>query len=553
MTRRVFRSILLVAICVLLASLTVVAGVVYGYFAREREAQLRVELELAARAVERMGADYLYDVRPGDCRITWTAADGEVIYDTRRPANEMENHADREEIIEAIATGEGASSRYSDTLMEQMYYFARRLDDGSVLRVAASQSSVLALVINMIKPLLAISAAAVILSLILSKGMAKRIVTPLNQLDLDNPLDNDAYEELAPLLTRINRQHEQIAAQLKELKRKNDEFGQITASMNEALTLLDDKGIIISMNARARKLFGVDGDPAGRDFLTVERSPAIDQALKKAMEKGGESMSFERDGREYAFDISRIESQGTVMGAAILAFDVTERSLAQRNRRQFTANVSHELKTPLQSIMGSAEVIENGLVKPQDMPRFISRIREESQRLVTLIDDIMRLSRLDEGEELPIEDIDLYEIARQTMTSLSLAAADKNVAMTLDGESAHFKGVRRLVCDIAYNLLDNAIKYNVESGKVVVTVNNRADEAVITVADTGAGIASEHLPRVFERFYRADESHSKKTGGTGLGLSIVKHAAAYHNARINMTSEPGEGTEISVAFPTDHF
>ena len=375
------------------------------------------------------------------------------------------------------------------------------------------------------------------------------MVAPLNRLDLENPLENDAYEEIAPLLTRINQQRRQIDAQLKALQQKKDEFAQITSSMNECLVLMNEKGVILSINPAAQALFRTDEGCVGQDFLTVERSHELSVAIDHAMQSGHNEMRFERNGREYQLDISRIESNGAVVGAVLLAFDVTEEAYAERNRREFTANVSHELKTPLQSIMGSAELIENGLVKQEDMPRFIGHIRTEAARLVTLIDDIIRLSQLDEGGELPYEEIELHTICEETAATLESAAAAKHVTLRVHGEKTHIRSVRRLVTETIFNICDNAIKYNRDGGAVDVTVEKHSGFAAVTVQDTGIGIPQEHQSRVFERFYRVDKSHSRQSGGTGLGLSIVKHAVQDLGGHIALESTPDVGTKITVTFP----
>ena len=362
-------------------------------------------------------------------------------------------------------------------------------------------------------------------------------------------MDNDTYEELSPLLGRINQQRRQIDAHVQELQRKRDEFDQITGNMKEGLVLLNEKGMILSINPAARALFRTGSACVGQDFLTIERSSDVSHALQTAMEQGHSEIRTEREGREYQMDMSRIESEGAVTGAVILAFDVTEQELAQRNRREFTANVSHELKTPLQSIMGSAELMENGLVKPEDMPVFIGRIRSEAARLVTLIEDIIRLSQLDEGVELPVECVELHALAQETVQSLSDAAEAKSVSLAVTGQPVTVRSVRRLLSEILYNLCDNAIKYNVPGGRVTVDVAGTAEGAAITVSDTGIGIPAEHQARVFERFYRVDKSHSRASGGTGLGLSIVKHAVQDLGGTIRLDSTPGQGTSIRVTIP----
>lgn len=549
MTKKIFQSILLVAGCVLLASLLIIMGFLYDYFGGVEENQLRDELNLAAAAVEDGGTDYLSRLTADRCRLTWIAADGSVLYDTRTDAESLENHASRAEVSQALTTGTGESTRYSSTLMEKTMYYAQRLDDGTVLRISISRATVGMIAVGMIQPLLIVLIVALILSGLLARRLSRRIVDPLNSLDLEHPLDNDAYEELSPLLKRIHRQHVEIQTQLRELHEKTDEFTQITGSMREGLVLLDEHGSILSINAAAQALFGADAQCVGRYFLTIERSHEISAAIQAAVTDGHSEVRAERAGRVYQFDISRITSDGKLLGTVILAFDITEQEFAERNRREFTANVSHELKTPLQGIIGSAELIENGMVKPDDLPRFVGHIHAEAARLVTLIDDIIRLSQLDEGDAMPTEPVDLLAVSQEAAENLHDAAAARSVTVSVTGQPSVIPGVRRLLYEVVYNLCDNAIKYNRDGGRVDVTVAADADGSSITVADTGIGIAPEHQSRVFERFYRVDKSHSKASGGTGLGLSIVKHAVQYHHGRIELESTPGTGTTIRVVFP----
>ena len=549
MTKKIFQSILLVAGCVLLASLLIIMGFLYDYFGGVEENQLRDELSLAAAAVEDGGTDYLSRLTADRCRLTWIAADGSVLYDTRTDAESLENHASRAEVSQALTTGTGESTRYSSTLMEKTMYYAQRLDDGTVLRISISRATVGMIAVGMIQPLLIVLIVALILSGLLARRLSRRIVDPLNSLDLEHPLDNDAYEELSPLLKRIYRQHVEIQTQLRELREKTDEFTQITGSMREGLILLDEHGSILSINAAAQTLFGADAQCVGRDFLTIERSHEISAAIQAAVTDGHSEVRAERAGRVYQFDISRITSDGKLLGTVILAFDITEQEFAERNRREFTANVSHELKTPLQGIIGSAELIENGMVKPDDLPRFVGHIHAEAARLVTLIDDIIRLSQLDEGDAMPTEPVDLLAVSQEAAENLHDAAAARDVTVSVTGQPSVIPGVCRLLYEVVYNLCDNAIKYNRDGGRVDITVAHDADGSSVTVADTGIGIAPEHQSRVFERFYRVDKSHSKASGGTGLGLSIVKHAVQYHHGRIELESTPGAGTTIRVVFP----
>lgn len=552
MTKKIFKSIMAAAGAVLIASLIIIMGGLYSYFSDVQKKQLEDELSLAVIAVEKNGQKYLEELQSNQYRLTWVAENGDVIYDTQSDGENMENHADREEIRQALRSKEGISSRYSTTLLEKTLYCARRLEDGSVLRISVRSVTIWVLVMGMMQPILIVLVVALVLSGILASRISKHIMEPLNSLDLEESLDNDTYEELAPLLNRINKQRGQIEMQLSELQRKNDEFTQITYGMTEGLVLLNEKNIILNINPAALKLFHTKKSCIGKDFLTVERSHDVSHAIQGAFSSGHSEVRMEREGKEYQLHINRIESNGSVIGAVVLAFDITEAAFAERNRREFTANVSHELKTPLQSIMGSAELMESGLVKSEDIMRFVGHIRTEAGRLVTLIDDIIRLSRLDEGCDMPLEDVDLYEAAADVIAGLADTAAVKNIEVTLTGETVRIKSVRSLLTEIIFNLCDNAIKYNKNGGTVEVFISRQEDNAVICVKDSGIGIPPKHQTRIFERFYRVDKSRSKESGGTGLGLSIVKHAVQYLHGKIDLRSSLGEGTIIQVTLPENN-
>ena len=466
MTKKIFHSILLVAGAVLLASLLFIMGCLYEYFGSVEKKQLCDELELASVAVERGGEDYLSSISSERYRLTWIAPDGTVLYDTVTDAESLENHADREEVREALAHGEGESSRYSSTILQKTMYCARRLTDGSVLRISISRATAGVLLIGMVQPILIVVIVALILSAVLARRLSRRIVRPLNELDLEHPLENNAYEELSPLLGRINHQHRQIDEQMRELEQQRTEFSQITGSMREGLVLLDEKERVLSINPAACRLFDADERCVGQDFLTLDRSHDIRLAIADAMAQGHGEARAERGGRVWQFDVSRILSGTAAVGAVLLAFDITERETAEQNRREFTANVSHELKTPLQGIIGSAELLENGMVQPDDVPRFVGHIRKEAQRLVTLIGDIIRLSQLDEGDVMPRETVDLLTLSQEAADDLTAAAEQKNVTISVTGESTCVSGVRRLLYEVVYNLCDNGVKYNVEGGSV---------------------------------------------------------------------------------------
>ena len=550
MTSKIFKSILSVAIAVLLASLVVITGMLYQYFGTMQESQLKDELSLAASATEQLGQSYLSQLDSDRYRLTWVDEDGTVIFDTHADSASMDNHENREEIKEALLTGTGSSVRQSSTLTEQTIYEAVRLEDGSILRISVSRATAFVLVIGMFQPILMVLFFAAGLSAWLARRMAKRVVEPLNNLNLDQPMENEAYEELSPLLHRIHTQHIEIEQQMQELQHKRDEFDQITDNMKEALVLLDHSGRILSINPAAKNLYEIASVTIGEDFLTLERKQFMREALEQAKVQGHAEFRAQKNGRDYQFDVNRIDSDGNTRGMVILAYDITEQVNAEKHRQAFTANVSHELKTPLQAIIGSAELMENGIVKTDDLPRFVGHIRKEASRLLYLIDDIIRLSQLDEGAEMDQEDVPLKQLAEDVCETLTDAAKLKDVTLEVTGEDVVMRGVRRLLYEILYNLCDNAIKYNRAVGSVTVSVSQKTNEICVSVKDTGIGIPPEHQDKIFERFYRVDKSHSKQSGGTGLGLSIVKHAVQYHHGKIVLASQVNVGTTITVLFDT---
>ena len=483
MTSKIFRSTVFVAVVVLLCSLATVKGVLYNHFTGVQVEQLKDELSLAVTGTEQYGNAFLENVEADRFRVTWIDTDGTVLFDSRVDESTMENHADREEIREAFATGSGSAVRNSSTLTEQTFYEARRLTDGTVLRISANQASAWALMMDLLWPIILISVLAIGLSLILARRMAKNIVEPMNKLDLEHPLSNNTYEELSPLLRRINQQHLQIDAQMRKLQRKTDEFIQITSHMQEGLVVLDKETRIRSINTAALRIFQAEETCVGSSFFQVNRSNLLRQALNDALDKGHGSVMQELEGRIYRFDMSSIQSDGNLLGAVILAVDVTESQNAEQMRREFSANVSHELKTPLQGIIGSAELLESGMVKPEDTSRFVGHIRKEASRLVNLIEDIIRLSQLDEGVELPTEPVDMLQLAEDVKEILAPSAAEKNVKIDVTGNGFTFKGVRRMLQEIIYNLCDNAIMYNVPGGSVTIHAENNR----LVVSDTGIG------------------------------------------------------------------
>lgn len=550
MTKRIFRSSCLIALTVFLASVILFLGVLYEYFTDVQQAQLKTQTNLAAQGVTNEGMDYFQDFKVTGCRITWIAADGKVLYDSETDTAEMENHLEREEVVKAIATGYGESRRYSATLTKRSLYAAKRLPDGTILRLSLSQSSILTLLLGMIQPICVIFAVALILSIVLAIQVSEKIVEPLNVIDLDHPLANEGYDELSPFLRRIDNQQKQLQQQKATLLHKENELNTIMGSMNEGMILLNQKGKILSMNPAAGRLLEAGEDCIGADMLSVSRDLDLQEILADARQgKAGERV-IELHGESYQIDASPIVSDHVTKGVALLFFNVTEKEKAEQMRREFTANVSHELKTPLHAISGYAELLKNDMVKEEDLAPFGGKIYDEAQRMVRLVEDIISLSHLDEGaEDMQREEVDLYELAERAIRSLEPEAQTAHVAVTLSGETAVLKGIPQLLYSILYNLCDNAIKYNREAGSMAVNVQNRETEILFSVSDTGIGIATEHQERIFERFYRVDKSHSKEVGGTGLGLSIVKHAAKIHNAKIEVESVIGKGTTVTVAFP----
>lgn len=548
MRKKIFRSIFTVALVVLLASIGIATSFLYDHFNSSQQSQLQAELYLVADTVNEVGIEYFETFDSSVFRFTVVGADGTVLYDTQAIANEMENHADREEIIEAFQSGKGSSARTSSTLMEKTFYEAVLLETGDVLRISVNQLTIGALIISMLPAIFVIILIATVVATVLSFTMAKQVTEPLMNLDLEHPAENVAYEELTPILTKLHKQHKQIKNQTKSIRRKSEEFDQIVASMNEGLVLLDENAMILSINQAAKKIFGVNKDVKGDDFLLYDRTSKTSKAICDALEGKHSEYTEEKNGSVYQFTVNPIESSGKVLGVIILVFDITDRAFAERNRQEFTANVTHELKTPLQSIIGSAELLETGLVKDEDKGKFIGNIRKEASRLVNLINDIIRLSQLDENLESATEKVELVSVANEVVDVLSASASKKNVSLYVDGEPCTIFGVKRYIYEIIYNLCDNAIRYNIDGGKVTIKISKESGRPEISVTDTGIGIAPEHHNRIFERFYRVDKSHSKETGGTGLGLSIVKHAVQYHKAKVMLDSAVGKGTTVTVKF-----
>ena len=550
MTKRIFRSICLVAISVFLASIVLFMGVLYEYFSDVQRNQLRMQTELASQGVEGEGLAYFEGLDIQNYRITWIDTDGTVLYDSESDADKMENHLEREEIKEALSNELGESSRYSVTLMERLLYCAKRLTDGTVLRLSIVQNTMLMLILGVLQPICIIIVIAIVLSMFLAYRLSKQIVKPLNELNLDEPLKNDGYDELDSLLRRIDTQQRKIRKQSDELRQKQSEFETVTKGMTEGIVLLNSKMNILSINPAAARLFDTNDSCIGKYILSINSSPELQSLLLKAENGQYSEIVIELGGGKYQINASPVVSDGLVSGIVLLLLDVTEKEKSEQMRREFTANVSHELKTPLHTISGCAELVSNGMVKQADIERFSIQIYTEAQRMIRLVDDIIRLSHLDEGtENMKYEGIDLYSLAGETLGHLRDEARSSGVKMSLDGESAKIYGIPPLIHSIIYNICDNAIKYNCRDGSVFVTVQNEEHSVSLTVADTGIGIPVEHQERIFERFYQVDKSRSKEKGGTGLGLSIVKHAARLHNAKIELNSIVDHGTTVTIHFP----
>lgn len=550
MTKRIFRSICFVALTVFFAAIVLIMGVLYEYFSQVQQEQLKMQTNLAAQGVANEGISYFQDLHVSNYRITWIAENGTVRYDSRTDTEEMENHLEREEVKEALNTGYGESRRYSATLLARSFYSAKRLPDGTVLRLSVSQHSILTLLFGMLQPICIVFVIAFILSIVLAIRVSEKIVKPLNEVDLENPLSNEDYDELSPLLRRIDSQQKQLRRQKEELLQKENELGTIIGSMNEGMVLLNQKGKIISINSAAKKLLDAGADCTGMDILSLCRNMDLYQILSDALQGERGERIIPLHGESYQVDADPIVSGNIIRGAALFFFNVTEKEKAEQIRREFTANVSHELKTPLHSISGYAELLKNDMVKENDRIPFAGKIYNEAQRMIRLVEDIISLSHLDEGaEDMRREQVALYELAEKAVQSLQPEADAAGVTVKLSGTAGSYEGIPQLLYSVIYNLCDNAIKYNREGGSVFVDIHEEEQAVVLSVRDTGIGIAPEHQERIFERFYRVDKSHSKEVGGTGLGLSIVKHAAKIHQAKMEVKSAVGEGTEITVTLP----
>ena len=551
LAKRIFKSVFITALIVFAASFVLTMVVLYGHFSDMQMKELKSQTGFVAAGVSENGIDYINSLDDSDdYRITWVKPDGTVIYDSKADSASMENHLEREEIQEALKTGEGTSYRQSATILERQLYCAKLLDDGSVIRVSTSQYTWWTLVLKMIVPIILVIIIAVVLSLILGFSLSKRIVDPLNKLDLKDPKTTDTYEELFPLVEHISMQQHQLQAQSAELSRKKEEFEAASRHMIEGVILLDPDNSILSINTAATKLLCISRYCIGKDLLLFNNSLELKALLDEAKNGAHAEKTIAIGAQSYLFNASPVISEGKVDGIALLILDVTEKEKAEKMRREFTANVSHELKTPLQTISGCSELLSGGMVKPEDVPKFAHQIYAESKRMITLIDDIIGLSHLDEGaSDMVYESVDIYSLAEDTIENLESVAKEADVSLKLNGSCAVINGIRQLLKGVVFNLCENAIKYNRKGGSVTVTVTDEPEKVKLSVADTGIGIPLDQKDRIFERFYRVDKSHSKEVGGTGLGLSIVKHAAKLHNAEIEVKSILGKGTEMIITFP----
>lgn len=551
MTKKIFKSIMLVSVIVFILGLAFIMGILYRYFGNEIKDELRNEASYLVAGVEMQGEEYLENVSFKDSRVTYISQDGTVLFDSEADTVSMDNHSHREEVVEAAKQGTGEAYRVSNTLSEMTIYYALRLSDETILRVSTTQYSVLALIYQLIQPVLIILVLMIILSVIFAARISKKIVQPVNELDLEHPEENQAYEEVAPLLSKIHRQNRQIKEQLDTARQQQAEFSIITENMQEGLLVIDRYTMILSGNSSVWKLFQTK-EKTGESIYSLDRSEEFRKVVETVLEgRHGDSI-LKFQGGHVRLIANPVYREGETVGAVLLLVDVTEQVERETLRREFSANVSHELKTPLTSISGFAEIIQDGFVKPEDIKVFAGRIYKEAQRLIQLVEDVIKISQLDEGE-IPYQwqKEDLYNISKSVLDNLREVANRRNIQLYIEGERTILRTVRPIFEEALYNLCENAIKYNKENGNVSIVLTENKNEVRITVKDTGIGIPAEDQSRVFERFYRVDKSHSKEIGGTGLGLSIVKHGVTFLGGSLELISEEGEGTEISMVFPKE--
>ena len=553
MKKRIFLTGFAAALITVLVSLILLVGVTYRYINEDTRDQLMAQLDYLSQAVDDEGLTYLNQLENNSYRITWIAADGAVLFDNRNNISRMENHADRQEFIDAKAHGVSDIERESETMTTRLMYVAEELSDGSVLRIATNDISVGGVAWMLAVPSVLLILCISLLAWFVARKLSRALVEPLNTLDLDHPLAGEAYDELVPLLSRIEQQHREIADQRVQLGQQRNEFQTVIDNMREGLVLLNQSGRILLINRSGRNLMKAmaeEDDLAAGEEIITSRNSVVDSLLDKAYDGKTSSATIIINSRSYEIHASPVESDEGIHGAVLFYVDVTEKVEAEQLRREFSANVSHELKTPLHSISGCAELMLSGIVKEEDKPRFLKQIYDEAQHMVSLIENIIKISRLDEeADALPVDKVDLYEIAQTVIEQLGNKAASRGIVMDLSGTHVTIKGVKTLLYEMIYNLCDNAIKYNVDDGAISVSVKKTKDAAVVKVKDTGVGISEDQQERIFERFYRVDKSHSRASGGTGLGLSIVKHAAIWHNATIKVKSKLGKGTTFIVRFP----
>lgn len=547
MTNKIFRSVFFTSVLTLAAGLVLAFGVLFGAFEDRIEKELKSEAGYIAYSVENGDTDFFSKFSGSDKRVTLIAANGDVIADTQAAASDMDNHADREEVKDALKYGSGTKVRYSETLTEKTIYYAQRLSNGNVLRVSTTQYTIVTIILGLMQPMIIVLVIAMALSFFLSSKVSKKLIQPINSIDLNNPENNDTYEELSPLLHKIINQRRTIDGQIEKAKQVQEEFKLITENMSEGFLVIDKNAKLLSYNSAALKL--LDASAAEDNVLTLNRTSGFIDAVSNALKgRHAENTMLHAD-RTYNLIANPVFDKESVIGAVIVIIDVTETAKREAMRREFTANVSHELKTPLTSISGFAELMKSGGIPEETVVDFSNSIYTEAQRLISLVSDIIKISELDEKDNrLDRESVNLYELAAEVINRLKPAAEKKNISFMLKGGDAETFGVRSIIDEMIYNLCDNAIKYNKNGGSVTVTVNNDGDKAKISVKDTGIGIPKTQQDRIFERFYRVDKSRSKAEGGTGLGLSIVKHGAMYHNADISVESEIEKGTTMTIAF-----
>lgn len=550
MTKRIFRSIFGVSFTILLFLAVTVTVLLYNYNYKIFRDRIRDEALLLSVCINESGNDFLASADSLNGRITLIDKDGQVIFDNYAHGSELENHEEREEFILAQMNGEGESFRYSKTFSELTNYYAVKLNDGSVIRVSDTHYTFLSLFVRLMPPIIVFVALSFILSLTLSSKIAKKIVKPINEMDLENPDSFTEYDEIAPLINKIRHLTVQVDSHILELKQKKQEFDAITENMSEGFLIIDKNTYVLSSNSAALRLLGVKSVESNESVLKINRSIDFTNAVESAIAGKRCEYAMPFGGRVYQIIANPVfDENGSTLAAVLVILDVTDREKADKLRREFTANVSHELKTPLTSISGFAEIMMNGVAKEEDMQHFAGNIYSEAQRLINLVGDIIKLSRLDENSTpLEKEEINLLELSKSIIKRLQPQAEKKNIKFKLTGDPLYIEGVRQILDEMIYNIVDNAIKYNVQNGKVNIAVRRENEGTSICISDTGIGIPYADQQRVFERFYRVDKSHSKEIGGTGLGLSIVKHAAAFHNAQLKLSSVPGSGTVITVIF-----